>query len=73
MDRCRSCGAPIMFKRTFKGRRMPLDVERDAPPPNANVLVSGDRCSVVAPGEGTHTSHFATCPNASKHRRKRKE
>lgn len=37
--RCRSCGAPIFFGRTAKGRRMPLD---PAPVEDGNVIVDQD-------------------------------
>lgn len=55
---CRSCGAPVVWVVTARGKRMPLD------PPLVTVVDDDGR---------THrgrVSHFATCPDASKHRRK---
>jgi hypothetical protein len=72
---CRACEAPIMFTLTEKGRMLPVNVapvkdgtgnlrleHRQAGPPLS---------FVVKPGEGTHVSHFATCPKAPQFRRKR--
>lgn len=71
---CRSCGAPIIFAVTAKGRRMPLDLVRV---PEGNIEVDiGDAgsllASVVPSGSAPtlYKSHFATCPNAKKHRRR---
>ena len=51
---------------TVNGRRMPLDVE---PGDKPNVMLDENgRAFLVAVGSGDRTSHFATCPNASKHR-----
>ncbi len=56
------------------GRRMPVDA---APDPAGLVLVEGGRGVMLdAPadpaelreGESTHTSHFATCPEAGQFR-----
>jgi hypothetical protein len=56
-DTCKSCSAPIVWKKLSPGRFMPLSVgsiEQDA---------GGRRFA---------TSHFADCPHADKHRRKGK-
>ena len=67
MSMCRSCNAPIEWRRTLSGTRIPID---PSPVENGNVvLLTGGLCKVVAPGEGTHVSHFATCPNAAAHRK----
>ena len=72
---CRSCGAQIIFGLTEKARRMPLDPD---PVPDGNVLVSrfgGDLLvRVVDPktqpaGTALYRSHFASCPDAAKHRK----
>lgn len=74
---CRSCGAPILWALTPKGLRMPLDVE---PHPEGNVLLVGDgECRPLTAAEVTsgahpeqrHRAHFATCPHAAQHRRRR--
>lgn len=53
---CSSCGKPVVFITTPKGKWMPLSVSLA----ERNVL--GER---VAP------SHFSDCPNAQQHRRPR--
>lgn len=76
---CKSCGAPIIWAKTAKGKAMPLD---DTPTPagtfillEANALTN-DLSAVTAPKEydgkrprPRYTSHFATCPQAHQHRR----
>lgn len=57
--KCRSCQRPIVWLRTATGKSMPADA------------------SSVGPDDGLfdpkkHISHFATCPNADKHRKPRK-
>lgn len=70
---CSSCGAPIVFLETVTGRVMPVDPE---PVSTGNLRVVGDRAEAIG-GDPTlfsgdelrYVSHFATCPNASEHRR----
>lgn len=57
---CRSCGAPIVWFRTAKGHRMPVDAGTTKPTDAEHQL-----------DLSRHVSHFATCPNANQHRRKR--
>jgi hypothetical protein len=83
--RCKSCGAPIrwaLHERTE--RRMPLDALAN---PDGNISVvawggkQGNGLSLpiigvnVPPDKAMtpmhYTSHFATCPNADDHRKKR--
>lgn len=76
-EKCKSCGAPIIWATTQKGKLMPLDA---APDPDGNLAVSR-WATVIAvhprteltdtQGFPTHKSHFATCPHAAEHRRKR--
>lgn len=74
---CRSCGAPIRWVVTAKGHRMPLDPQ---PHPEGNVIpqpaslpFATEPQAVVLPEPPTDQpawrSHFATCPNATRHRR----
>jgi hypothetical protein len=71
---CKSCGAPIRWAKTVSGKSMPVDVE---PAANGNVvflddktvIVSGPRARIEG-DERRYTSHFATCPQASQHRRR---
>ncbi len=62
MPRCKSCGANILWIRTAQFKKMPLD----AKPVTGYRLVGGQ-----AEFEKIHTPHFATCPNAKKHRKKK--
>lgn len=78
MSTCRSCDAPILWVTMESGKAMPLDAD---PHPDGTVLpaqVPTARAQVIKPenmaeikslGLGLHRSHFATCPNAAKHRR----
>lgn len=74
LAKCRSCGAPIRWAVTERGRNAPLDPE---PHPEGNLRVEVrnglDLAIVVAPGSewGLYRSHFASCPNATAHRRAR--
>jgi len=76
---CRSCGAPIRWARTEKGRPIPLDLDavRDG---NVDVVwIGGERVAIVLgsadaaaaqiAGHDLYKTHFATCPNAPEHRR----
>ena len=66
MTRCRSCDAPIAWATTPSGRKMPLSAA-----PAGNVTLRSDGVAVVvAAGEGSYVSHFATCPQAAQHRRR---
>jgi hypothetical protein len=70
-ERCRSCQAPIEWAFTEKGKRIPLD--RTTSSAVANIVLDPDGTArVVAAGEGDRISHFATCPNAGRHRRNRR-
>ena len=55
---CSSCGAPIVWFKTAAGNWMPVNAETVTP---ADALLDLPR----------HISHFATCKNADKHRRKK--
>lgn len=72
-DRCRSCGAEITWAITVAtGRPMPVDVEERA---DGNLrldrnLMGELTAEYVAPGEGTHVSHFATCDDPKQWRKR---
>jgi hypothetical protein len=77
-DTCRSCGAPIWWAITEKGRRMPLDPPGTHPDPNlyawrdhVGILHVGAENPATIASLTETTSHFATCPNADQHRRPR--
>lgn len=57
--RCNSCRAKIIWFKTAAGKNMPVDEHTVGP----------DDQEYDPP---RHVSHFATCPNADKHRRKPK-
>lgn len=72
-NKCRSCGAALLWATTEAGRTMPLDAE---PTPTGDFVIYG-ATAVKIPRGGTadpprYTSHFVTCPNAAQHRRKHK-
>lgn len=81
-DTCRSCGAPISWAFTLKGKRLPMDPD---PAENGNVILPIDEDGLPLPaivfrdaedamdgfpGANRYLSHFVTCPNAGAHRRK---
>jgi hypothetical protein len=72
MSQCRSCGADIAWALTTNGKRIPVDVE---PAENGNIRlrrVAGQvLADVVKPGSERplRVSHFATCPDAARHRK----
>ena len=73
---CRSCGAPMLWVRTTAGNLMPLDLE---PVPGGNIVLKdglahvlkGDLFEGMIDEGPRYVSHFVTCPEAAKHRRKK--
>lgn len=74
---CRSCKAPIVWAVTEKtGKAIPVDAEAT---PDGNIVLTAGAGSPVAhvltaddgpvDPEARFRSHFATCPNASTHRK----
>jgi hypothetical protein len=59
---CRSCGAVIWWGKTPQGKAVPLDA-----PEKRFVLDRDGTVSLV----DAYLTHFATCPNASEHRKPR--
>jgi hypothetical protein len=77
MSNCTSCHAPIIWGTTASGKPLPLD---PAPAETGNLAVrpgeAGTRyvryltlSGQPEPDEWRAVSHFATCPNASMHRK----
>lgn len=69
---CSSCEAPIIWKTTMRGKPMPLDPK---PVKDAHLFVDGDTVkddrTYPAPANAKrYETHFATCPNAAKHRKR---
>ena len=75
---CKSCGAKIVWIKTQNGRSMPCNEEqveyhtKDGEVVRGNIIKDGGSALVpIVDGIG-YVSHFATCPNADKHRRTRR-
>lgn len=79
MSSCASCGAPIKWAVTANGKRIPLDPEPHldgrvrlihlSNGREARVLTDPDLAEARHAGEALYQTHFATCPNADKHRK----
>ncbi len=73
-EKCKSCGAEILFVVTTNGKLMPLDAQ---PVAGGNVVLDPalDRARVLKKDEAwegdRYVAHFASCPNGSVHRRKK--
>lgn len=75
---CRSCGAAIHWVVTPAGKRMPVNAGLVTVVKNESkriVLITekGETISDAQPGDKGYVSHFATCPNARRHRKIGKE
>lgn len=77
---CRSCHAAIIWVVTENGTRMPLDPEPSSDGMYVKLRVDGNGDKVVhfvkrtemeANTKMLYTTHFVTCPDADKHRKKR--
>jgi hypothetical protein len=77
MEKCKSCGANIIFGLTDRGRRMPVDIK---PHPDGNILLvkaEGLMVKAVVIKEegrakyagGLHLSHFTSCKQAKQWRK----
>jgi hypothetical protein len=73
--KCRSCGAAILWVKTVAGKAMPLDA---VPAEDGNIALMPAGAMVLPKetadlgqkiGARRYKSHFATCPNAAKHRK----
>lgn len=66
---CKSCGAAILWALTDNGKRMPVNAE---PVENGNLLLVADEDGprAIYATQGTHVSHFATCPYAENWRKR---
>lgn len=66
---CRSCGATILWVVTMRGRPMPLDAE---PVADGTVWIENGHVMLGTPPDGVirWRSHFATCPQADRWRKK---
>lgn len=76
-DQCKSCGARVIWCETDAGKSMPVDSE---PTRGANLLVEERRgrdplVRVVRPAlafgrTDLHTSHFVSCPDSKRWRKR---
>lgn len=57
--KCRSCSEYIVWVKTEAGKNMPVDAD------------SFDEGDELVYDHSKHISHFATCPNADQHRKKK--
>lgn len=67
-QRCRSCGAVIVWAKTLAGNRAPFDA---TPSPVGTHAIVDERAvprSSAEAGAPLHVSHFATCPQAGQWR-----
>lgn len=81
MTTCKSCGAPIIWIQSPKGKWIPCDeglvpYVEDKNGKSSIVTQRGEiiRCRFVNADEATgfgRVSHWGTCPNAEQHRRKK--
>lgn len=72
MSTCRSCGAEIKWAKTTTGKSIPLDPHPHA---DGNIELVNGVAYVKGrsddPADVRHISHFATCPNANRHRKRK--
>ena len=81
MAKCKSCGAKILWVKSFSSHKMmPIDaeatkegnialVEREGEETVFHVISGSSLLKSQREGKRLHTSHFATCPDAKRHRR----
>lgn len=66
---CSSCKRSVFWVVMAKsGKRMPVDI---APAANGTIVIGADGMGYIDrnAGRAKFVSHFASCPNAAKHRR----
>lgn len=75
---CRSCKAPILWCRTTLGNLMPVDAE---PVADGNIVLKDGTAHTLSKADlfepmvdgPRYRSHYATCPDAQKYRKKKGE
>lgn len=65
MSECKSCGKKMHWGTTPEGKKIPLD----AVAPVYHLAEDGTAHRL----HDAHVTHFATCPSASQHSKKKKE
>lgn len=83
MSYCKSCGAEIKWIKMLSGKNMPVNAQKryivkdggnEVLVTEGGELIKGTFATLEdgANGEG-YISHFSTCPNAGRHRRRQNE
>ena len=69
---CSSCKAKIIWAKSVNGKAMPMDAEPNRD--RGTFRLDGDRAIYIKRDDvydgPRYESHFATCPNSRKHRKK---
>jgi hypothetical protein len=65
-DKCKGCGAEIVWAVTDGGRHIPLDAKAE----KRFILVEGAIQPPAALLRDTYVTHFATCPKAGEFRKR---
>lgn len=84
MNKCRSCGAKIIWIQTANGKNMPCNPEKihyrtyeGAGTPEKILVTPDGNITMGTPDPSSdlygYVSHFATCPAAAAHRKKGKK
>jgi len=73
---CRGCGAPVIWKYTESGKRMPLDAEPIPEPAAGAYRIEGGLCLAASPmfdppGTTYFMNHWATCKTPEAFRSKK--
>jgi hypothetical protein len=77
VEECRSCYRPIIWAVTVRGKSMPVDAEPPTQGGNVDLVGHGTDARPLAKvlnttqqfgRTGLRLSHFASCPNADRHR-----
>lgn len=71
VSRCSSCDRPISWVKTVNGKRMPVDADKSWAGNLEIINGVAHRVAKGGPRVLLYVSHFATCPNAKQHKRKR--
>lgn len=64
-SQCRSCGKVIVWLKTSRGKSIPVDLPATMKDPDMGAFAPGTLFDATK-----HISHFATCPEAKKWRKK---
>jgi hypothetical protein len=67
-SKCKSCGAPIIWATTVAEKKIPLNAEYEM---KFVEISTSSRTNLVVQLRKNFSSHFETCPNADKHRKKK--